>query len=266
MSLSSDLSSHAHLPEADTEAEESIDFVRRMMPLCTERPTRLLDVGCGNGAVAAGLTRCGFSVVAIDDSMESVRRAKAHGLEAYQTNWVSESLPDAARREPYDGVLFIRSLHHLTPIEDSLTRAAHLLRDGGRVLIDDSASDARTEAAAEWVYGVLSLLRDFGIIAADGNEFAYTILRNGGTLAAWNASHAHDGEIAAFGEIAEAVRRVFSVIHEEQAPYLYRYISRVLPTNAQSATLTHRIADLERRAASAGMFELIGRRMVGVRR
>ena len=39
----------------------------------------------------------------------------------------------------FDGILFIQSLHHINPLDQSLAQAARLLDKGGFVLVDDFA-------------------------------------------------------------------------------------------------------------------------------
>jgi 2-polyprenyl-3-methyl-5-hydroxy-6-metoxy-1,4-benzoquinol methylase len=42
------------------------------------RGSRIFDLGCGNGAVAAELTRWGFEVVGVDESPEGIEKANSH--------------------------------------------------------------------------------------------------------------------------------------------------------------------------------------------
>jgi 2-polyprenyl-3-methyl-5-hydroxy-6-metoxy-1,4-benzoquinol methylase len=50
--------------------------------LASQTPTlhgsRIFDLGCGNGAVAAELTRWGFEVVGVDESREGIEKANSH--------------------------------------------------------------------------------------------------------------------------------------------------------------------------------------------
>lgn len=47
-------------------------------------PARLLDAGCGAGAVSEWLTSLGYRVTAIDADLDAVTRARAAGVPAIQ--------------------------------------------------------------------------------------------------------------------------------------------------------------------------------------
>jgi ubiquinone/menaquinone biosynthesis C-methylase UbiE len=51
----------------------------------------------------------------------------------------------------FDGILFIQSLHHINPLDQSLAQAARLLDKGGFVLVDDFAFNRIDERTAVWL-------------------------------------------------------------------------------------------------------------------
>jgi 2-polyprenyl-3-methyl-5-hydroxy-6-metoxy-1,4-benzoquinol methylase len=65
-------------------ARYSLAFVREALP---DRARRLLEVGCGDGALAAMLAADGFEVVAIDAAEDAVARARARGVDARLAEW-----------------------------------------------------------------------------------------------------------------------------------------------------------------------------------
>ena len=54
--------------------------------LASMRPQRVFDLGCGNGSVAAYLTRMGYHVVGVDPSSDGIRRGREEhpGLELHE--------------------------------------------------------------------------------------------------------------------------------------------------------------------------------------
>jgi 2-polyprenyl-3-methyl-5-hydroxy-6-metoxy-1,4-benzoquinol methylase len=109
---------------------------------------RLLEVGCGRGHLAKALIDKGHQVLPIDVSEEAVAFARSLGLPAEQTDILGVN--DSA----FDGILFIQSLHHINPLDQSLAQAARLLDKGGFVLVDDFAFNQIDERTAVWFQGV----------------------------------------------------------------------------------------------------------------
>jgi len=52
-------------------------------------PARVLDAGCGDGALSAWLARLGYQVTAIDVDPAAVARARASGVPAVQADLAS---------------------------------------------------------------------------------------------------------------------------------------------------------------------------------
>ncbi|HSZ68838.1 MAG TPA: class I SAM-dependent methyltransferase [Solirubrobacteraceae bacterium] len=94
-------------------------------------PGRLLDVGCGSGALAATFARHGWSVAGVEPSAQAAARARAAGVEAH-----TGTLDDAPWRGPtFDAIVFNHSLEHVPDPLASLRQAAALLRDGGTLAV-----------------------------------------------------------------------------------------------------------------------------------
>ena len=99
-------------------------------------PARVLEVGAGDGELAAVLEAAGYEVVAIYPGSEAphVRRLPLHELD----------------EEPFDAALAVVSLHHVEPLAESLERLAALVRPGGVLAIDEVDFASVDERAATW--------------------------------------------------------------------------------------------------------------------
>jgi SAM-dependent methyltransferase len=108
-------------------------FVRATLP---PPPARVLEVGAGDGELAAALDKAGYEVVAIDPGSEAdgVRRVPLHELD----------------EPPFDAAAAVVSLHHVEPLAESLARLAALVRPGGVLAIDEVDFARVDERAARW--------------------------------------------------------------------------------------------------------------------
>jgi 2-polyprenyl-3-methyl-5-hydroxy-6-metoxy-1,4-benzoquinol methylase len=134
------------------------------------QPARLLEVGCGDGALACRLAALGYQVIAIDASPAAVAQARQRGLDARIARW-----PDF-EEAAFDVVLFTRSLHHIQPLEQAVVRAKELLEPQGRLMVEDFAFDEVESLSAEWLYQLLSVLDAAGLLRCDGDGFARQFL------------------------------------------------------------------------------------------
>ena len=205
-------------------AEETLRFLERALP---PAPARLLEVGCGDGAIAATLAERGYAVIALDESL-----AVAASSAAAPVTWVESNFlfyDGAAGGKPFDAVLFTRSLHHVAPLDRALDRAAALLRPGGRLLAEEFAFDRVTLPTARWWYDLESILVAAGILTPP--DPALAAVRN--PLGRWRQEHAHDPPLPSGHDMLAAVRERFETGPAEEAPYLYRYAhERAVPGEA----------------------------------
>ena len=95
---------------------------------------KILDVGCGAGAVVFELTRQGHEVVGIDISQEAI----AHGLEKYGDVDLrvaaAEQLPFA--NETFDVVLSFDLLEHIANVDQHLREVHRVIRSDGYYLFE----------------------------------------------------------------------------------------------------------------------------------
>ena len=117
-------------------ATDLLAFVRANLPA---PPSRLLEIGAGDGELARALAASGYEVLAIDPQPggADVRPVALHDLD--ETSG------------PFDVALAVTSLHHVDPLEDSLRHLAELLKPGGVLVVDEFDVAAFDERAAEWL-------------------------------------------------------------------------------------------------------------------
>jgi SAM-dependent methyltransferase len=98
---------------------------------------RVLDVGCGTGALAAHIAAAGYEVVGVDVSPGMLAEAARRGLAgAYAAFSTALPFPDNG----FDLALTVATLHHLeTPVRVAFTIAemGRVVRPGGHVLLWD---------------------------------------------------------------------------------------------------------------------------------
>ena len=109
-------------------------FVAAHLPAA---PARVLEIGCGSGALAHAMARLGHDVLAIDPSAPEGDLFRRVTL---------EELSDPG---PYDAVVASRSLHHIHDLPAALDKIAALLAPGGRLLLHEHAWD-RMRPTQRW--------------------------------------------------------------------------------------------------------------------
>src|SRR5271155_343629 len=92
---------------------------------------RILDLGCGDGALTAKIVATGAQVVGVDSSPSMVEAALTRGLDARVVN--GESLPFAAE---FDAVFSNAALHWVRDQEAMLAGVHRALKPGGRFVAE----------------------------------------------------------------------------------------------------------------------------------
>ena len=116
-------------------ATDLLSFVRASLPT---PPSRVLEIGAGDGELAQVLRDSGYEVLAIDPD------PRGAGVQPLALKELDESIA------PFDAALAVTSLHHVEPLEASLERLAQLLEPGGVLVLDEFDVGAFDEQAAEW--------------------------------------------------------------------------------------------------------------------
>ncbi len=197
-------------------------FVRAALPA---PPARVLEIGAGDGELAAALVAAGYDVVAVDpeSEVEHVRRVPLHELD-----------------EPADGfdaACAIVSLHHVQPLEESFRRLAELVRAGGTLVIDEIDVERFDERAARWWLDQRDDTAHTAEMIAGMHEHLHPLARLRDALAPWF-------------ELGEPVR----------GPYLYRWDMPAGMREPEEALIAAgdlpatgaRLVGVRRPAASAG--------------
>jgi SAM-dependent methyltransferase len=165
------------------------EFVRASLPPPT---ARVLEIGAGDGELAARLGAAGYEVVAIDPAGEGAVLPVAL-LELDE--------PHAS----FDAALAVVSLHHVEPLEPSCRRLAEVVRPGGTLVVDEFDVGLMDEAAARWL---LDRRRDTGQ-ARD---------RDPADMVAELRAHLHP-----LGTLRDELGEWFELGPVARASYLYRW-------------------------------------------
>ena len=163
-------------------------FVRAALPA---PPAEVLEIGAGDGKLAAELRGAGYAVQAIDPAA-----ADGNGVERV-------ALLEAAGT--FDAAVAVVSLHHVEPLEASCAHLATLVHEGGTLVVDEFDVALLDERAAEWW---LAQRRARG--AAEERDAAQ--------IMAFMRHHLHS-----LSAMREALRPHFTLSESAPGPYLYRW-------------------------------------------
>jgi SAM-dependent methyltransferase len=233
----------------DVPTAETIGFVSANLPAGAE----LLEVGCGEGQVGAGLKDLGYRVVGIDSEGELVAKARRRGVEAQRATW-----PDY-EGGPFDAVVFTRSIHHIHPLQPAVAKAYELLKGPGVVLVEDFAFDEADKRTIKWFLDIVRCPKGRSLITAVSGEFVTDLLAANKPEALWH--HQHDHELHDMSAITMAIGEKFPILNAAEVPYLYRYLIPVLPATVDSANFVNEVFREEARLGAQREIVLIGRRI-----
>ena len=112
---------------------------------------RILDVGCGGGLLCEPMTRLGAQVTGVDALEKNIKAAQIHaeqsGLEIEYKYSSVEDLADGGQ-EPYDVVLNMEVLEHVTNPAEFIKTCAGLVRGGGLMFCSTINRTAKAFALA----------------------------------------------------------------------------------------------------------------------
>jgi trans-aconitate methyltransferase len=92
---------------------------------------RILDLGCGDGALTKKLVDLGCEVVAVDSSAPQIEAARKLGLDAHEMN--AEALPFG---EEFDAVFSNAVLHWIKNADPMIASVYRAIRPGGRFVAE----------------------------------------------------------------------------------------------------------------------------------
>jgi SAM-dependent methyltransferase len=99
--------------------------------LAPKQGERILDLGCGDGALTEKIASAGAAAVGVDTSDSFLEAAKARGLDVYEMD--GEALTFA---NEFDAVFSNAALHWMTRPEKVLDGVHHALKPGGRFVAE----------------------------------------------------------------------------------------------------------------------------------
>lgn len=241
--------------EIDT--DQVLSFVTAALP---PPPAAVLEVGAGEGRLAARLLERGFRVKAIDLDGDAVAKAKARGIDVQRADVLSFD------GGPFDAVLYTRSFHHIWPLEAAVARSRALLAKGGKLVLDEFAHDEIDLQSAAWFYDVQALLEDTGALAAEERYRHHGHHHHHAEpprtpLERWQRRLAHDPPLHAGRAMLDALGTAFEVTRVERTPNLYRFFADRLAADAGGGRLFQRVRALEEERLALGLLVPLGLRI-----
>lgn len=231
----------------------AVDLVSFIGEFATAQATRVLEVGCGRGELAAALIGAGYDVDAVDQSLEAVEASRARGVMAQQVDFL--------RYEggPFDLVVFSRTLHELSDVKRGLRQAERVLSAGGLVIVDEFGRDWADRPTAGFFYDVCYLLGATGVLSPPmGPEDEDPLVR-------WQAewSHARPNPRPGAQEISEMVQERFDLLRVDRCAYLYRHIGQWVREDSEGESVVCRLREVELRRLARADIQPMGMRLVG---
>jgi 2-polyprenyl-3-methyl-5-hydroxy-6-metoxy-1,4-benzoquinol methylase len=109
---------------------------RHIIRLCAELGARrIVDIGCGNGALCRELASRGYEVVGCEPSADGVRFAQSSAPELVFHQLGVDAEPSAAGNESFDVAIATEVIEHLVRPRNLPHFAKQLLRPGGHLII-----------------------------------------------------------------------------------------------------------------------------------
>ena len=146
-------------PFTDADCGELLMSIGQMIALLPRPPARLLDLGCGTGWTSEYFARAGYSVTAIDISLDMLQAAKR--LRRHENlKFVVGDFESIPALSAFDAIASFGSLHHTENIAAALVSCKKALKpDGTIVLMEPGEGHAEAEESqrAKAEYGVTEL-------------------------------------------------------------------------------------------------------------
>ncbi len=262
----------------DLPTMESISFVETYVSL---KDATVLEVGAGKGDLAVALMERGAKVRALDLFQDAVAAARAKGVDARLVDFLEYS------NQPFDVVVFTRSLHHIHPLEKAVKNAASLLKPSGVLLVEEFGAELADAMTVQWLHEKLSQLEKDG----EEQEKIGTNDSSHACVESQNKRSTHEGEIGCskhsskteslqkwrehhFGRrwisdsaaVREALAKEFTLKPPIMVPYLYRYAIDKLKENQEGYAELVRIFQEEKEMIAKGALRPIGLNIVGKKR
>lgn len=231
----------------EVKLQEQLSFLAGALP---RPPVRILDAGCGRGALAARLLLLGYQVVGVDHNPDAVSAAQAAGVSAVECDFT------AYQDGLFDVVVFSASLHHILPLDVALDRTVALLRPGGVLIADEYVAEQADRSTATWYYDTVALLAAAGVLTP-GEQLPPP----GDPVARWRLQHEHERRNSGDDMLAE-IRRRFQMRTVEQVPCLYRYLAEWLQDSERGYRVAAELLSIEQHRLADSSLAPMGLRVV----
>jgi ubiquinone/menaquinone biosynthesis C-methylase UbiE len=107
-----------------------------VLDLLALRPgERLLDLGCGQGALAAAVERLGVSYTGVDISERMLQRGRRMHRKATFVHGDATDLDGVVDGRSFDAATFLLSIQNIDPLNDAIAGAAWAVKPRGRLVI-----------------------------------------------------------------------------------------------------------------------------------
>ena len=263
----------------DLATQQSIEFIESHVTL---KDLSVLEVGAGNGDLAVAMMQRGAHVRAVDLFEDAVAAAKARGVDIKLADFLEYE------DDPFDMIIFTRSLHHIHPVEKAVSNAARLLKPSGTLLIEELGPELMDESTVKWLDGQLNaitLTEDSGL-ARNSNEHSRHAGEHGAhndqqskhageqvrhsdyisktaSFEQWRKHHFDHHKISDSKTVCEALAKEFLLEPTQIVRVLYRYAIERLPENEEGYRSLLRIAEEEQDLMNKGKLRQIGYYLVG---
>jgi SAM-dependent methyltransferase len=234
----------------DLAAYETLAAFAAVLP---SPPSRVLEVGAGQGALAALLSERGYDVTALEPDPEAAAAARKRSVKVLEEGIL------AHEGGPYDVVLFTRSLHHMQRLRETFTHALERLEPDGLLLAEEFRHEAVSLRGAGFCYDSGELLAAAGlpVETTDHPEIDDLLQRWEADLAGHDEEHVvHTGT-----RIVTELQRLADVVFERETPYLWRHILRGAAATADDPrieTAADVLQRIERRRITEGTLPPVG--------
>src|SRR5207253_9366613 len=128
--------------------------------------------------------------IAIDRDGDSVAAARRLSVDARVATW-----PDFDEGR-FDAVLFTRSLHHIHPLDESVSHATDSLVEGGLIIVEDFAYESTDQKTLRWFSSAIRLIEAAGLLLGR-DALQHKVLSKTERLEARRQSHHQDFATAA---------------------------------------------------------------------
>ena len=171
-------------------ATDLLSFVRASLP---PPPSRVLEIGAGDGELARALRDDGYEVLAIDPD------PRGEDVQHLALNELDDSIA------PFGAAVAVTSLHHVEPLEASIARLAEVLEPSAVLVVDEFDVGTFDEPAAEW------WLRQRRALGGAPEKSAAELVEE------------HRAHLHPLTRIVAALEPHFEVERPTYGPYLYRW-------------------------------------------